>query len=195
MTGVQTCALPISTEQAVNGYVWAEFRHDGVQYEASAGLTVLAPFRPYLEASVDFLRWDYDEYGGAVGRGITVSSNVAWKAELVECAADYRLTSSSGSGNGSFMVYPLAENETIESVTGRIRIYNTTYDLECYVDLEQLPFYRRKDIDPLYYRVTIEPEEADIAADGRQAFTATLHPYRDPAYTECIYREDRKSVV
>ncbi|MBQ3743306.1 MAG: DUF4906 domain-containing protein [Bacteroidales bacterium] len=184
-----------TTERAVSGYVCAYFRHEGVQYEASAKLTVLAPFRPYLEASVDFMRWDYDEYGGAVGRGITVSSNVAWQAELVEGTGDYQLTSSSGSGNGSFMVYPIAENETVESVTGRIRIYNATYDLECLVDLEQLPFYRRKDIEPVYYRVTVEPEEADISADGRQTYTATLHLYRDAACTDCFYREVRLATI
>ena len=180
-----------TTERAVSGTVSAKFVYKGETYKATAELKVRAPFQPYLEVSVNTLRWDYDEHGGSVSRSVTVSSNVAWQAKLVSGASDFKLTSSSGTGNGSFMVYPVADNETTGSVKGRIRIYNTAYDLECFVDLEQLPFYRRKDIYPVYYRVTVEPEEASIAADGRQTYTATLHLYRDAAHTDCFYRETR----
>lgn len=180
-----------TTDRAVSGAVWAVFRRDGERYEASAELTVRAPFRPYLETNVEELTWDYDESGGAFLQGITVSANVSWKAEFEAGASDYSMTSSSGSGTGSFMVAPVRDNETAESVTGRIRIYNAEYGLECFVDLEQLPYFRRKHIWPIYYSLSLEPEEADIAADGVQSYVATLYCYRDAARTDCFFQESR----
>ena len=180
-----------TSDRAVSGAVGAVFQRDGQRYEASAELTVRAPFRPYLEASVEELVWDYDESGGAARRAVTITSNVSWQAEFAEGDSDFALTSSSGNGNGSFMAAPVRDNETAASVTGRIRICNAKYGLECFIDLEQLPYYRRKDIRTIYYSLSLEPGEADIAADGVQSYVATLYCYRDAARTDCFFRESR----
>lgn len=175
---------------SVSGMVHAGFEKDGESYTSYATLIIRAPFVPSLSVNIPSLEWDYDEYGEESGISISVTGNVSWNAEFVSGGDHFSLSASSGEGDGTLKVFPVAKNGSSSGYTGQLRIYDTTYGLECLVDLTQLDFDRRKGIGRVYNKLVVTPSEATIDHDGTFAFTATLYIYKDAAMTDLFRSYD-----
>lgn len=189
-SGAFTVRAKGNNSSSVSGMVLVGYEKDGVPYSSYATLVIRAPFVPSLSVNVPSLEWDYDEYGEESGLSISVSGNVSWNAELISGGDHFSLTAASGEGDGSLKVFPVAKNGSDSGLNGRLRIYDTAYGLECFVDLTQLDFNRRKGIGPVYNKLVVTPSEATIDHDGSFAFTATLYIYKDAAMTDLFRSYD-----
>ncbi|MBR1538403.1 MAG: hypothetical protein IJ636_02735, partial [Bacteroidales bacterium] len=174
----------------VSGAVEASYERDGESYFDFAALRIRAPFVPALTVSVNALEWDYDEYGADSGLSVAVTGNVDWKAEFVGGDTHFSLSSETGEGNALIKVYPSERNGSSSDRTARLRIYDSVYGLECFVDLTHLSFNSRKGVGPVYNKLVVTPSETTIGHDGSFTFTATLLIYRDAAMTDLLQSFD-----
>ena len=179
-----------NNESLVSGAVQAAFERDGESHVGFATLRIKAPFVPALSVSAQALEWDYDEYGEDSGLSVNVTGNLPWSVEIIGGDGSFAVSADSGEGNGTVKVYPVGRNGGDDDRTARLRIYNTEYGLECFIDLSQLNFNKRKGIGPVYNKLVVTPSEATIDHDGTFAFTATLLIYKDAAMTDLFRSYD-----
>lgn len=179
-----------SNSSLVYGLVEAACTLGGTAFSDYATLRIRAPFVPSLSVGQRSLEWDYDEYGADCAQTIAVTGNVSWSAEIVGTGTHFALSATSGEGNGTLKVYPAERNGSSSERTARLRIYNSDYDLEWFIDLTHLSFDRRKGVGPVYNKLLVTPSEVTIDHDGEFTFTATLLVYRDAAMTDLFQSFD-----
>ncbi len=79
-------------------------------------------FRPTLSVPSTALSWSYSQSGNASGVDIAVTSNTTWN---VSVPAGFAATPTTGSGNGSFRVYPSGTNSLLTPQTGTVTVSTT----------------------------------------------------------------------
>lgn len=123
---------------AMAGYICADYDAGGESYSCLARFKIKEPFTASLKVDPGLLEWDsYD----TAAQTVQVQSNVPWRVEFVNGGSSFSAAPSSGSGDGSVAVSPVAEAGD-RANGGRLRISSTTCDLEAFVDLVQYDWTR-----------------------------------------------------
>ncbi|MBO6081527.1 MAG: DUF4906 domain-containing protein [Bacteroidales bacterium] len=154
------------------------------RYADGSGYTSIDPLRLtllpayYLTVDPSVLEWDWID-GAAAPKTVQVTSNVAWNVEWVSGSDKFFKNKDSGNNNESIIIHPAAAGTGDATNTGRLRVYNSEYGLEAFIDLRQYDWQHgpgglEREIVSFY----IDPADATVNYGTPQEYRVMVH-WRD----------------
>lgn len=151
------------------------------RYADGSGYTSIDPLRltllptHYLTVEPSILEWDWMD-GAAVPKNIQVTSNVSWNVEWVSGSDKFAKNKDSGNNNELIIVHPAAAGTGDVTNNGRLRVYNSEYGLEAFIDLRQYDWQHgpgglEREIVTFY----IDPADATVNFGSAQEYRVMVH--------------------
>lgn len=129
----------------------------------------------YLTVDPTAVEWDYFE-GAACPKSIQVTSNVSWNVEWVSGGDKFTAGKTSGSNNEIILVSPASTGTGAVTNTGRLRVYNSEYGLEAFVDLKQYDWTHGPDgLEREIVELYIDPADAEVNHGATQDYQVMVH--------------------